>query len=423
MDEGSRGASAIAAGFPDPADAARQLTQWGWQENAYRVFAAADQQPAEGISSLEVCLHRFADVAGAAAAMTYFAEGRAAKLGLESSGGGTLTGPVPGGTEITSYAQQGPVLIRITATGPAPDETGTVTDVLSLVREQLALQRQERYTSPQFGYEVNWNRDYMTLEGESSQPGISDELTLRSIEDPVYFVVAGTPAALPSIDVPEGVTPPPIYASPQYGYVVWRGALVHALYNFADDRAAHYPGSSVSYIGDWARATIRYTDADGTAWVENIAVAPFVGGDGLAFFVYGTTKELDEQYHPDRFWSIEVDLAAAADADPPTTAPWGLDGLAGSQFTAQELAAALPPAFSGAFGDVVLQETIRRSAPAQGSPEGTVYEYGPPGASEPTLTVVVNDGGFPRGNTGFRITPEEYIRGRCERHPPELGII
>src|SRR5689334_24401233 len=35
-ENGSRPADEIAATFPDPADAGRQLAAWGWQENAYR---------------------------------------------------------------------------------------------------------------------------------------------------------------------------------------------------------------------------------------------------------------------------------------------------------------------------------------------------------------------------------------------------
>jgi hypothetical protein len=410
VDEGSRGASEIAAGFPDPSDAARRLDEWGWQENAYRTFATSDQQSPEGVVSLEVSLQQFADPASAAAAMPYFVEGRAAMLGLESSGPLTLAGPVPGGTEITTYAQQGAVLIRITAISASPEITGTLGEIQSLVRQRLALQRQGTYTSPQFGYQIDWDEDFVAIEGESSKPGVSDELMLRSIQDPAYFVVVGMPAVLPSIEPPEPTSPGQIYASPQFGYDVWRGAILHALYDLADGRALDYPGSTIAYTKDWgAGATIRYTASDGTAWVEDISVAPFVGGGGLAFFITGKTQALDEQYRPDLFYSIVVDLTAAVDREPPAVAPWGLDRLAGSSFSVESLADALPHSINGAFESLVLQEATR-TPPVHGVPEGTTYRFGPVGSSAPTVTVVVNDGGFDRGDTAIPITPLDYMR-------------
>ena len=73
VEEGGRTADEIAATFPDPADAARRLAEWGWAENVYRHFASPD-----GTLRIEVSLHRFGTGSAAAAALPYYAAGRAA---------------------------------------------------------------------------------------------------------------------------------------------------------------------------------------------------------------------------------------------------------------------------------------------------------------------------------------------------------
>jgi hypothetical protein len=150
VDEGSRSASEIVASFPDPVEAAQQFSSWGWIENSYRTYAQVDPPASRGVTSLEVSLHRFADPTGAASALLYFADARAAALGLTVEPMGHLVGNVPGGTEATVYDQQGTVLVRITAVGPSPSAELVVPAAKIVVRQRLAAFRATEPSSPQF---------------------------------------------------------------------------------------------------------------------------------------------------------------------------------------------------------------------------------------------------------------------------------
>lgn len=123
--EGARGEDELAAGFPDPADAAARLAGWAWQENAYRDFGAADAAAPGATTSLEVSLHRFAMPEGAAGALPYFAEARAEALGLRAVAidrlgdqSAAVGGAVAAGVETTVYVRVGAVLARVSAAAP-----------------------------------------------------------------------------------------------------------------------------------------------------------------------------------------------------------------------------------------------------------------------------------------------------------------
>ena len=130
LDEaGARTLDDLAAGFPDPAEAARLLRDWGWQENAYRDFAS-DNPPRDAAGWAELSLHRFATVDAAAEALPYFVQGRMAgtalrpiDLGLFGDQSAALAGPAFNGAEVTIYARRGNTLIRATAIAPSGDPT------------------------------------------------------------------------------------------------------------------------------------------------------------------------------------------------------------------------------------------------------------------------------------------------------------
>ena len=130
LDEaGARTLDDLAAGFPDPAEAARLLRDWGWQENAYRDFAS-DNPPRDAAGWAELSLHRFASVDAAAEALPYFVQGRMAgtalrpiDLGLFGDQSAALAGPAFNGAEVTIYARRGNTLIRATAIAPSGDPT------------------------------------------------------------------------------------------------------------------------------------------------------------------------------------------------------------------------------------------------------------------------------------------------------------
>jgi predicted metalloprotease len=143
FDEGATTLDALASGFPDPAEAAQLLLTWGWQGNTYRYYAA-DDPPADAAGWVELSIHRFASADAAAAALPYFAAGRASMLGLSpvpivlfGDQSEALFGPAYNGTEMTIYARRGNLLIRATAIAPRGDPRGDVTEVALLPLRQL----------------------------------------------------------------------------------------------------------------------------------------------------------------------------------------------------------------------------------------------------------------------------------------------
>ncbi len=119
----ARSASTIARGFPNPADAERRFVAWDWRESIGQVWEV--DAPA-GHVTLELSAFRFGSPEAAAAALPYFADVRAAALGLgrmpvpdvradQTTG---IGGPVAGGREVSVYARRGAILYRLTAIGP-----------------------------------------------------------------------------------------------------------------------------------------------------------------------------------------------------------------------------------------------------------------------------------------------------------------
>jgi hypothetical protein len=116
------------------ADAARLLAGWQWQENAFAVF----QTTSLPLATVDISLTRFTSLEGAAAALPYFLDDRAAVLGqtevqsLSQTALGdemrVVAGEVEGGFDSTIYVRSGPLLIRVSVTsapgGPAvsPEE-------------------------------------------------------------------------------------------------------------------------------------------------------------------------------------------------------------------------------------------------------------------------------------------------------------
>lgn len=152
--EGGRSLDEIAAGFPDPVEAARLLREWGWQENAYRNFAS-DNPPRDAVGWVELSYHRFATADGAAAALPYYAEARGAgtalrpiNLGLFGDQAAAVAGPAFNGQELTIYARRGNVLIRATGIAPVGDPTADMIDVALI--PLLRLIDEPRLVSPEF---------------------------------------------------------------------------------------------------------------------------------------------------------------------------------------------------------------------------------------------------------------------------------
>lgn len=119
-----------AAAFANADDAAQRLAAWGWQENAFTVYQSTALTPAGApAATLDISLTRFAAPAGAAAALPYFLEDRAAVLGQRETPAPfanppgdearVVSGDVGTGFDTTLYVRSGPLLLRISATAAA----------------------------------------------------------------------------------------------------------------------------------------------------------------------------------------------------------------------------------------------------------------------------------------------------------------
>jgi hypothetical protein len=117
-----------AVAFANAEDAARRLAAWGWQENAFKVFqATALTEAGAPAATLDISLTRFAAPDGAANALPYFLEDRAAVLGQQEvptpsplgDEARAVSGEVGTGFDTTLYVRSGPLLLRISATAAA----------------------------------------------------------------------------------------------------------------------------------------------------------------------------------------------------------------------------------------------------------------------------------------------------------------
>ena len=114
-----------AAMFANAGEMIQLLTQWGWQENVFRVYQSTiPTSNGAPSATIDVSLTRFASQDGAAAALPVFLQDRAAVLGQSEVqrplqlGDETraLTGSTPQGDDVTLYVLQGNLLLRVSVT-------------------------------------------------------------------------------------------------------------------------------------------------------------------------------------------------------------------------------------------------------------------------------------------------------------------
>ena len=141
-DEGTRTLDEHAASFADPTEAAQLLPEWGWQDNAYRLFEA----PVDASGTrpyLYVSVTRFRDAGGAAAALPYVIQDLAAEIGHREIPSDTAVGdesrqfvaPIEGGTDLTLYVRSGALIMRIsvllTEGDPVADPVMVAEDIIT----------------------------------------------------------------------------------------------------------------------------------------------------------------------------------------------------------------------------------------------------------------------------------------------------
>ena len=138
--------SELAARLGGTDDASRRLQEWGWQASAYRTFVCGEPPDGE-VGWVEINAHRFGDATSAQQAVDYFADVRAEGTwltrGPQPAVGDyavSLAGPDSNGTdgtEVTIYANQGPILVRVTGVASSGIPFG---DVQAITQAVLNLQ-------------------------------------------------------------------------------------------------------------------------------------------------------------------------------------------------------------------------------------------------------------------------------------------
>jgi hypothetical protein len=138
-DEGAGVLDDKVANQPDPQKARVLLLSWGWEENAYRIFAS-DDPPADAAGWVELSVDRFTSADGAAAALPYLAAARrnargyhAVNVGLFADQTEAVAGEADNGDELTIYARRGNLLFRVTGISPNGDPTADVEEALATV--------------------------------------------------------------------------------------------------------------------------------------------------------------------------------------------------------------------------------------------------------------------------------------------------
>jgi predicted metalloprotease len=123
-------------------DAWSQLSQWGWTDGYERTFVSNDALPNDA-HLVQITMHRFSSPPGAAV-MRYFATARLLWTQVAEQAPHAehldwlkLAGPSDTGREVTYYAVEGDVLVRVitvAANDPAADATDIMGRVLKKVR-------------------------------------------------------------------------------------------------------------------------------------------------------------------------------------------------------------------------------------------------------------------------------------------------
>lgn len=151
IDDGDRTLSDITDGFSDPTEAASMFVEWGWERNVIRAFhtpndAAADPDEIDGIY---VSIHELGSPEAAAKALDYTVEVHQAGADLEElehEGFGdnstVLFGDESYGNEITIYAQQGNVLVRLSASSPEGDPTEEASELVTMMLDNPYFEQQ-----------------------------------------------------------------------------------------------------------------------------------------------------------------------------------------------------------------------------------------------------------------------------------------
>ena len=238
-----------ATGFSDAAQAAQLLASWGWQENALQRFASDTE-------TVDISATRFASADGAAQALPFFLDDRAAILGQQESSSivpigdeaRAVNGFYNGLYDYTLYVRSGPLLMRISAASesgsphasPEAIAQGIIDRAAGVVSEQGA---PADATAAQSANVVL--PDSLPLSGIACAPVADNADVLTQMER--FDGIANARSTLPAMGWLEGAGREFGCDTPTSGHVGWVSLSVHrfndpgaaegAVYSFADSRS------------------------------------------------------------------------------------------------------------------------------------------------------------------------------------------
>lgn len=130
--EANRTLSQVTVGYRNPAETAWLFQEWGWRENVTRTYEAASSENA--VQMVYVSIHQFGDDRGAANALDYSFQDQMSATGaweMAPSPIAATTRALVTDADVTIYARQGNLLIRLTVEYPTGDPLPIAESILS----------------------------------------------------------------------------------------------------------------------------------------------------------------------------------------------------------------------------------------------------------------------------------------------------
>jgi uncharacterized protein len=134
--DSQRSLAQVAVNYSDPVETERLFRQWGWEGNVTRTFEGSGARG--GPTLVYASVHRLGGPGEAAAALDYSLADQMRSTGaweIEVPPLADTTGAVQTSSDVTIYAQQGDVMIRLTVAGPAD---GSLLEAETLMRVILS---------------------------------------------------------------------------------------------------------------------------------------------------------------------------------------------------------------------------------------------------------------------------------------------
>lgn len=316
-----------ATGFSDAAQAARLLAGWGWQENALQRFASDTE-------TVDISATRFANADGAAQALPFFLDDRAAILGQQESQSivaigdeaRAVNGFYNGLYDYTLYVRSGPLLLRISAASESGSPRSSPEAIAQGIIDRAAGVFGEASAPAEATAQQSANvvlPESLPLSGIACVPMENSADVLAQMEQ--YDGIANASSTLPAMGWLEGAGREFGCDAPSAGHVGWVSLSVHrfndpgaaegAVYSFADSRSlvTNLAFASPLALGDSAAALSGPT-VNGTEYTL------FLSRGDLVFRVTGVSPNGNPQSDVE---SIAANLYAQNTGETPTivTAP------------------------------------------------------------------------------------------------------